>query len=64
MYRVVNETDPEIIRGIMSSAAIPAVFPTILYPELGLANMDGGAVYGVDVFTAVKRCRELVDDDS
>jgi hypothetical protein len=26
--------------------------------------MDGGSVYGVDIFTAVQRCREEVDDDS
>jgi len=63
-YLVFNETDPEIIKGIMSSAAIPAIFPTIVYPERGYVNMDGGAVYGVDIFTAVERCREQVDDDS
>lgn len=28
-YVVFNETDPDIIKGIMSSAAIPVVFPTI-----------------------------------
>lgn len=57
-YLVYNETDPEIVKAIMSSSAIPGVFPAMKYREQNLFNIDGGSVYGVDVFTAVERCRE------
>ena len=63
-YIVFNETEPEIIKAIMASAAIQAVFPTIQFPERNMVMIDGGAAYVVDIFTAIQRCRELVDDDS
>jgi len=63
-YIVYNETDSQAIKGIMSSAAIPGVFPNIKFDDRPEINMDGGSVYGVDIFTAVQRCREEVDDDS
>jgi predicted acylesterase/phospholipase RssA len=48
----------------MSSAAIPFMFPNIQYPEQGYVNMDGGVAYGVNLASAVQRCREVIDDDS
>ncbi len=30
----------------------------------GKVHVDGGPAYGVDVVSAVSRCREIVDDDS
>lgn len=59
-----NETEPDFVKAIMSSAAIPFMFPNIQYPELGYVNMDGGVAYGVNLASAVQRCREVVDDDS
>jgi predicted acylesterase/phospholipase RssA len=59
-----NETEPDFVKAIMSSAAIPFMFPNIQYPEQGYVNMDGGVAYGVNLASAVQRCREVIDDDS
>ena len=64
MFTVFNETDPEPIKAIMSSAAIPFIFPNVKYQETDQVMIDGGIVYTVDLVTAVKRCREQVTDDS
>jgi hypothetical protein len=48
----------------MSSAAIQFIFPNIQWPEYGYVNMDGGVAYGVNLVSAVQRCRETVKDDS
>ena len=53
-------TDP--VKAVLSSAAIPFVFPSIEWG--GNVAIDGGSVFAVDLATAIKRCREVVSSDS
>ena len=62
-YVVYNETNPEPIKAIISSASIPFVFPNQKWSD-GSVVMDGGAVWNLNLVSAVLRCREQVDDDS
>jgi len=62
---VINETEDttDPIKAIISSASIPFVFPSQVWPD-GRVAMDGGAAWSVNLVSAVHRCREIVDDDS
>jgi len=62
-YEVYDESNPEPIKAIYSSAAIPFVFPNEKWSD-GSVVMDGGAVWNLNLVSAVQRCREQVDDDS
>lgn len=53
--------DADIPRAVVGSSSIPLVFPHIQLKEHTL--MDGGSIYGINVQTAINRCREEVDDD-
>lgn len=47
---------------IKSSCSIPFIFPTVKLDKMVL--IDGGASYGVNIISAIDRCREIVEDDS
>ena len=53
----------DIPYSVVASASIPVIFPPQKYFS-GKVHIDGGTAYGVDVVSAVARCREIVDDDS
>lgn len=63
-----NETlsNEDKINGIMTSSAIPVGFVTQHWEFNGhtIAGVDGGTAWMFDVAGAVKRCQEIVDDDS
>lgn len=56
-YEVYDETNPDPIKAIISSASIPFVFPNQQWSD-GTVVMDGGAVWNLNLVSAVKRCRE------
>lgn len=60
-----NETEwtsaSEWAKRVRASAAIPGLFDSVQVN--GYTLSDGGAVLGVNVFSAVNRCREQVDAD-
>ena len=57
-----DETTTDPVKAVLSSAAIPFVFPSIKWG--GHVAIDGGSVFSVDLATAIHRCREIVDSDS
>lgn len=65
---IFNETlsDADKINGIMTSSAIPFAFMTQKWNYNGenIVGLDGGTVWMFDVSGAIKRCQEVVDDDS
>jgi len=66
-----NETSENVIKGVVSSASIPFVFPHQIWEpntydnptEKNLVCMDGGTVYNTNLVSAVERCRETADKD-
>lgn len=62
-YRVYSERTDDPVKAVLSSSAIPFVFPNQEWPTHYFA-MDGGSVWNLNLVSAVQRCREIVDDDS
>ena len=70
-YHLFNETSADPIKGVVSSASIPFVFPHQIWgpntydnpTDKNLVCMDGGTVYNTNLVSAVERCRETVDKD-
>ena len=62
-YKVYSETTDDHVKAVLSSSAIPFVFPNQEWPTHYFA-MDGGSVWNTNLVSAVQRCREIVDDDS
>lgn len=60
-YILWNETATDIPKAIVSSAAIPMLFPSQNWGN-NIVAMDGGAVYGTNIVSAINRCREIVGD--
>jgi predicted patatin/cPLA2 family phospholipase len=48
--------------GLCGSAAVPFVFPPVPFEDKLL--MDGGVVWNLDIASAIRKCRLLVDSDS
>jgi len=67
-YEVFNETlsDEDKINGIMTSSAIPFVFPSQhwTFNNEDLIGIDGGSVWNLNLVSAIQRCKEIVDDES
>lgn len=61
-YLLYNETTPEPTKAILSSAAIPFVFPAQKWDTS--FDMDGGSVWNTNLVSAIDRCKEIVEDDS
>eukprot|EP00164_Ancoracysta_twista_P001678 GFYU01002201.1.p1 GENE.GFYU01002201.1~~GFYU01002201.1.p1 ORF type:complete len:387 (-),score=81.66 GFYU01002201.1:156-1316(-) len=55
-----TEKDDNLAEAVLASTAIPGVFPAV--NTTGDVFSDGGVVIGVNVFDAVVRCLEVVDD--
>mmetsp|Transcript_26513 Transcript_26513/g.40485 ORF Transcript_26513/g.40485 Transcript_26513/m.40485 type:complete len:288 (-) Transcript_26513:187-1050(-) len=62
-YVVFDETEPEIVKAVVSSASIPFAFPNQQWPDKKVVCMDGGTVWNTNLVSAVERCREQVDSD-
>ena len=62
-YVVFNETNPQPVKAILSSASIPFAFPSQVWDN-GVVCLDGGSVWNVNLVSAAERCREMVDHDS
>ena len=62
-YLTFDESYPDLVKAALSSSAIPFVFPN-QHLSNGSIMMDGGTVWNLNLVSAIKRCRELVDDDS
>ena len=54
-YITFNETSPDIPMSSVSSSSIPGVFPDRIWPDYdgGIVCMDGGAVWNINVASAV-----------
>lgn len=65
---IFNETlsDTDKLNAIMTSSAIPFAFvhPNWNFEGRDIVGMDGGTVWMFDTAGALKRCQEVVDDDS
>ena len=57
-----NTPYDEFYLAVAASSAMPGVFPPVSYQ--GHILMDGGVAYNTQVDQAIKRCKEIVDDDS
>jgi hypothetical protein len=51
----------DIVESAFASSSIPAAFPHVTRGEYEL--IDGGVIWNLDVASAVRRCKEIVDDD-
>jgi len=65
-YTLFNETDPEIVKGVLSSASIPFIFPHQHWKDRGLVMMDGGTIWNLNLVSAVQRCQKEIgaEDES
>jgi len=61
-YVLWDETASDLPKAVVSSAAIPFIFPNQKWSG-GRVEMDGGTVYGTNLVSAVNRCKEIVGDD-
>ncbi len=50
-----------LVKGLCASTAVPFVFPPVVLGDKVL--MDGGVAWNLDVASAIKKCRLLVDSD-
>ena len=60
-YNATGWFDDDFIRTVYASMSIPFIFPPML--KDGRALIDGGSTWNVDISSAVRRCKEIVDDD-
>ena len=63
-YITFHEDTKQPVKAIVSSASIPFVFPSQIWPDEGYVCMDGASAWNTNLVSAIKRCREEVDDDS
>jgi predicted acylesterase/phospholipase RssA len=59
-YTLFDEKDPEIIKGILSSASIPFIFPHQHWEDRDLVMMDGGTIWNLNLVSAVQRCQNEI----
>ena len=62
-FTEVETSIDDFSHSVVASASIPVIFPPHKHFP-GKVHIDGGTAYGVDLVSAVARCREIVDDDS
>lgn len=60
-YNATYDRPDDLIDSAFASSSIPAVFPHITRGEYEL--VDGGVIWNIDIPSAVRRCREVVDND-
>lgn len=56
-----DETFPDIVSTVIASSSAPYVFPT--HDINGVTYSDGGDTVNLDIFSAIERCQQLVEDD-
>ncbi|CAI2373547.1 unnamed protein product [Moneuplotes crassus] len=60
-YNATYDQPEDWLDSAFASSSIPAVFPHVTRGEYEL--VDGGVIWNIDIPSAVRRCREVVDDD-
>jgi predicted patatin/cPLA2 family phospholipase len=60
-YDKCDTIPPDYVESAIGSSAIPFAFPHI--HRDGRTLVDGGSIWNLDISSAVRRCREIVDDD-
>mmetsp|Transcript_25061 Transcript_25061/g.27792 ORF Transcript_25061/g.27792 Transcript_25061/m.27792 type:complete len:358 (-) Transcript_25061:39-1112(-) len=60
-YNATFTQPDDYIETAFASSSIPAVFPHITRGEYEL--VDGGVIWNIDIASAVRRCKEVVDDE-
>ena len=60
-YNATYTQPPDLIQSAFASSSIPGVFEHI--QRDGMTLMDGGTVYNINVEGAIRRCKEVVDDE-
>lgn len=57
-----SDTLPEFyVKSAIGSSSIPLVFPSV--KKDGKVYVDGGSIWNIDIPSAVRRCKEVVDND-
>jgi len=60
-YNATDTQPADIIESAFASSSIPGIFPHRSRGDKVL--IDGGTVWNLDLASAIRRCREVVDDD-
>lgn len=60
-YNATYTQPKDLIESAFASSSIPAAFPHITRGDKEL--VDGGVIWNLDVASAVRRCKEIVDDE-
>lgn len=60
-FNATGTLPPDYIESAFASSSIPAIFPYILRGDKTL--IDGGVIWNLDVPSAIRRCKEIVDDE-
>ena len=61
-YNATYTQPADLIESAFASSSIPGVFQHIQRGNMTL--MDGGTVYNINVEGAIRRCKEIVEDES
>lgn len=61
-YNVSDTLPDDYVQAAIASSSIPAVFEHV--QRDGRTLIDGGMLWNVDIPSAVRRCKEIVDDDT
>jgi len=56
-YQLFDENDPELVLAVMSSSAVPGVFPVVM--KGGEGYVDGGLTYLTPVTDAITKCKTI-----
>lgn len=62
-YHMWNETEPLFSKAAVSSSSIQFLFPPQKWDD-GTVAMDGGVIWGINIATAINRCKEVVEDET
>ena len=60
-YNATGTQPSDLIMSAFASSAIPAAFDPVIRGDRTL--IDGGVIWNVDIPTAIRRCKEIVDDE-
>jgi predicted patatin/cPLA2 family phospholipase len=60
-YNATYTQPADLVESAFASSSIPGAFPHITRGELEL--IDGGVIWNLDIASAVRRCKEIVDDE-
>ena len=62
-YVTWNETSNDLAKAVVSSAAIPFIFPDQIWMN-GVVALDGGSAWGTNLVSAIQRCGEITEDNA